>query len=120
MFSTPWKSEAVRSLANEIVAMVVHFTSLTSPRHVSVPSHVTAALESALREVDHTAASMESLREGFERVVEEQADRLEESREAAKDWMGVVEVFCQAHDIDFDPRDPDAMLMAAGECRDQS
>lgn len=109
-----WKSDTTRNLAVEMNDLLLF---LTGTRGIQ-PSVV--ALESGLRVIDADELSNEVERDGYQRVIEELHDRLDEAREQARIWAEVAEVFCQAHDIDFDPRDPDAMLIAAGECRDQS
>jgi len=115
-----WKSDTTRNLSieiNNLLAFMDWAKPIVDHRHLR-PSVV--ALESELRVLDVDELSNEAEREGYKRVIEELHDRLEESREQEKLWREVAEAFCQAHDIDFDPRDSDAMLIAAGECRDQS
>jgi hypothetical protein len=114
-----WKSDTTRKLSIEINNLLA-FMDWAEPfaRCWRLrPSIV--SLESELRVLDTGELSREAEREGYQRVIEELHDRLEEAREQEKLWREVAEAFCQAHDIDFDPRDPDAMLIAAGECRDE-
>ena len=115
-----WKSDTTRKLSieiNNLLAFMDWAKPIVDHRHLR-PSVV--ALESELRVMDADELSHEAERDGYQRVIEELHDRLDEAREQARIWAQVSEVFCQAHDIDFDPSDPDAMLIAAGECRDQS
>lgn len=115
-----WKSDTARKLAieiNNLLAFMDWAKPIVDHRHLR-PSIV--ALESELRVMDTGELSREAERDGYQRVIEDLHDRLDEAREQSKLWAEVAEAFCQSHDIDFDPRDPDAMLIAAGEYRDQS
>lgn len=110
-----WKSDTTRKVATE-VRNVLDFVTVTENRiHPSI-----VALEAELKALDGLLAPKEAQREGLERVIEELGDRLEDSREINRVWRQVVEVFCQSHGVEFNAQDPDAMLILAGECRDQS
>ena len=115
-----WKSDTTRKLSIEINNLLA-FMDWTKPivdqRHLC-PSIV--ALESELRVLDTRELSREAERDGYQRIIEELHDRLRASDEEARIWHLVAQTFCEAHDIDFDGEDPDAMLIAAGECRDKS
>ena len=109
-----WKSDATRKIAAEVNNMLA-FMTVTENR-IS-PSIV--ALEAELKALDSFLAPKEAQREGLERIIDELSDRLEDSREINRVWRQVVEVFCQSHGVEFNGKDPDAMLILAGECRDQ-
>ena len=115
-----FRSDTARKLAvevNNLLAFMDFAKPMVTENHLH-PSMV--ALESELRSVDNGQFSREAEREGYQRVIEDLHDRLGAADEETRLWHLVAQTFCEAHDIDFDPEDPDAMLIAAGECRDQS
>ena len=116
-----WKSDTTRKVAAEVNNMLTlmdwakPIVDLRPELRGSIVS-----LEAELKALDSFLAPKEAQREGLGRVIEELGDRLEDSREINRVWRQVAEVFCQSHGVEFDGKDPDAMLILAGECRDQS
>ena len=117
-----FRSDTARKLAVEVNNLLA-FMDWTKPNLRTMRRHLRpslVALEAELRSVDKGEFSREAERAGYERVIEDLHDRLGAADEETRLWHLVAQTFCEAHDIDFDPEDPDAMLIAAGEYRDQS
>ena len=115
-----WKSATTRKLSieiNNLLSFMDWAKPIVERRHLR-PSIV--ALESELRLLDTGELSREAERDGYQRVIEDLHDRLDEAREAERLWRTAARAFCERCGVDFDGTDPDAMLIAAGDCRDQS